>query len=284
VGCVQHLLDLRVDRLGGPLAVVLLLDGIMWRAMSVARRRSSEGPVETSPKIHSSAIGQYPGQAERRAMTKSTASGHAGASCVFLLKTSATTISGPHVPLERSNTHGWQREPHRGHDGCVPAGGRRIFFDDGGHGGHSDAEHVCAGVDAGVCHPRGSFLVLAITMFNLHRRRRPHPLRHHSLPAPSGDDGREPPQVYGSTQIELAWTVVPFLIVIVLFLTTTRYIFAIEGRSVTRDALQVTIVGNQWWWEIRYPGLGIVTANELHVPVSDPADRGRRSSRCSPPT
>src|SRR5690242_3444984 len=45
-----------------------------------------------------------------------------------------------------------------------------------------------------------------------------------------GDDQSEPPQVYGSTQIELAWTVVPFLIVIVLFLTTTRYIFAIEGR------------------------------------------------------
>ena len=49
-------------------------------------------------------------------------------SCVFLLKTSVTTISGPHVPLERSNTHGWQREPHRGHDGCVPAGGRRIVL------------------------------------------------------------------------------------------------------------------------------------------------------------
>src|SRR5439155_21717955 len=34
------------------------------------------------------------------------------------------------------------------------------------------------------------------------------------------DDGREPPQVYGSAQIELAWTVVPFLILIVLFLPT----------------------------------------------------------------
>jgi cytochrome c oxidase subunit 2 len=117
-----------------------------------------------------------------------------------------------------------------------------------------------------------SFLVLAIAMFIfivvagltvyaiIRFRRRP------------GDAGREPPQVYGSTQIELAWTVVPFLIVIVLFLTTTRYIFAIEGRSATPDALEATIVGNQWWWEIRYPGLGIVTANELHVPVSDPAD------------
>jgi len=87
-----------------------------------------------------------------------------------------------------------------------------------------------------------------------------------------GDDGREPPQVYGSMQIELAWTVVPFLIVIILFLTTARYIFAIEGRAPKAQALEVTIVGNQWWWEIRYPKLGIVTANELHVPVSDPAD------------
>ncbi|PYN41050.1 MAG: cytochrome c oxidase subunit II, partial [Candidatus Rokuibacteriota bacterium] len=86
-----------------------------------------------------------------------------------------------------------------------------------------------------------------------------------------GDDRRDPPQVYGSTQIELAWTVVPFLIVIILFLTTTRYIFAIERPAATRDTVEVTVVGNQWWWEIRYPRLGIVTANELHVPVSDAA-------------
>ena len=117
-----------------------------------------------------------------------------------------------------------------------------------------------------------SFLVLAIVMFIfvvvagltvyaiIRFRRRP------------GDDGREPPQVYGSTQIELAWTLVPFLIVVVLFLTTTRYIFAIETRAPAANALEITVVGNQWWWEIRYPGLGIVTANELHVPVSEPAD------------
>jgi cytochrome c oxidase subunit 2 len=86
-----------------------------------------------------------------------------------------------------------------------------------------------------------------------------------------GDDGREPPQVYGSRQIEMAWTVVPLLIVAVLFLVTARYIYSIEGRQPAADALEVTIVGHQWWWEIRYPRLGIVTANELHVPVSDPA-------------
>jgi cytochrome c oxidase subunit 2 len=85
-----------------------------------------------------------------------------------------------------------------------------------------------------------------------------------------GDERQEPPQVYGSTQIELAWTVVPFLIVVVLFLVTARYIYGIERRAMPEGAIEATIVGNQWWWEIRYPKLGIVTANELHVPVSDP--------------
>ena len=81
----------------------------------------------------------------------------------------------------------------------------------------------------------------------------------------------EPAQVYGSTQIELAWTVVPVLIVVVLFLVTARYVWGIERRAQPRDALEITVVGNQWWWEVRYPKLGIVTANEIHVPVSDAA-------------
>jgi cytochrome c oxidase subunit II len=86
-----------------------------------------------------------------------------------------------------------------------------------------------------------------------------------------GEPEREPPQVYGSARIELAWTVVPFLIVIVLFLVTARYIWTLERRAVPAGALEVSVIGHQWWWEIRYPKLGIVTANELHVPVSDPA-------------
>jgi cytochrome c oxidase subunit 2 len=84
------------------------------------------------------------------------------------------------------------------------------------------------------------------------------------------DDDTEPPQVYGSTQIELAWTVVPVIIVVVLFLTTARFIFAIQDPQKPKDAVDVTVVGHQFWWEFRYPKLGIVTANELHVPLSDP--------------
>ena len=85
------------------------------------------------------------------------------------------------------------------------------------------------------------------------------------------DRGREPAQVYGSTQIELAWTIIPILIVVVLFLATARVIHAIQDAPKPPTAVEVTVIGHQFWWEFRYPALGIVTANELHIPVSDPA-------------
>jgi cytochrome c oxidase subunit 2 len=88
-----------------------------------------------------------------------------------------------------------------------------------------------------------------------------------------GDEDREPPQVYGSNQIELAWTVTPILIVFVLILVTARVIADVQNAVRPAGALTVTVIGHQWWWEIRYPEFGIVTANELHVPVSEPTQR-----------
>ncbi len=85
------------------------------------------------------------------------------------------------------------------------------------------------------------------------------------------DAGSEPAQVYGSTQIELAWTIIPILIVVVLFLATARVIHAIQDAPEPAGAVEVTAIGHQYWWEFRYPKLGIVTANELHIPVSDPS-------------
>jgi cytochrome c oxidase subunit 2 len=86
-----------------------------------------------------------------------------------------------------------------------------------------------------------------------------------------GYEGREPAQVYGSTQIELAWTVIPILIVVVLFLATARVIHSIQDAPKPEGALEVVAIGHQFWWEFRYPQIGVVTANELHIPVSDPA-------------
>jgi cytochrome c oxidase subunit II len=67
---------------------------------------------------------------------------------------------------------------------------------------------------------------------------------------------REPAQVYGSTQIELAWTIIPILIVVVLFLATARVIHAVQDAPQPPGAVEVTAIGHQFWWEFRYPSLG----------------------------
>jgi cytochrome c oxidase subunit II len=111
------------------------------------------------------------------------------------------------------------------------------------------------GVTAGIFLIVGGLLLYAVIRF---RQR-------------ESDSEREPPQIYGSNQIELSWTVIPILIVVMLFLSTTRVILETEAAPKPASALDVTVIGHQFWWEFRYPKLGVVTANELHVPVSDPA-------------
>jgi cytochrome c oxidase subunit 2 len=107
--------------------------------------------------------------------------------------------------------------------------------------------------------------------------------------------GTEPAQVYGSTPIEIAWTAAPALIVFVIMLVTLRTLWAVAPThpdpEKTDDAVFVTVAGRQWWWEYRYDyhnrerilpdGLAeehadLITANELHIPVSD-KDRPRRT-------
>lgn len=90
------------------------------------------------------------------------------------------------------------------------------------------------------------------------------------------DDLKEPPQIYGSTHIELAWTVVPILITFVLILVTSRTIGEIQNRKMPENAVQIRLVGHQWWWEVHYPKEGIITANEIHVPLSRRDGAGER--------
>lgn len=77
-----------------------------------------------------------------------------------------------------------------------------------------------------------------------------------------------PNQTHGSVPIEIIWTIIPVIIVILIAVPTVRVIFATETRVVPTDEdLIVNVTGYQWWWRFEYPQLGIVTANELHVPV-----------------
>ena len=85
-----------------------------------------------------------------------------------------------------------------------------------------------------------------------------------------GEESSEPAQVYGSNQMEVAWTILPVLIVVVLFLSTAQVIHRVQDAEAPANALQVTAVGHQFWWEYQYPQYNFTAANELHVPVSDP--------------
>jgi cytochrome c oxidase subunit 2 len=79
----------------------------------------------------------------------------------------------------------------------------------------------------------------------------------------SGDpNGR---QIHGNPRLEIAWTVAPALILVVLFALTV-HAMPLADPPLTGPA-DLQVIGHQWWWEVRYPGSGIVTANEIHIPV-----------------
>lgn len=85
---------------------------------------------------------------------------------------------------------------------------------------------------------------------------------------PGDDMHQEPPQVYGSNQIEIAWTIIPILIVFVLIGVSARIVAGVQNASPPKTTTHVTVVGHQWWWEVQYPDYHITTANEIHVPFS----------------
>ncbi|MGN6813709.1 MAG: cytochrome c oxidase subunit II [Thermomicrobiales bacterium] len=77
----------------------------------------------------------------------------------------------------------------------------------------------------------------------------------------------EPRQTFGNRRLEITWTAIPIVILIFVFILTVRAMRVIAAPPAAGDALNVTLIGHQWWWEYRYPDLGIVTANELHIPA-----------------
>jgi len=75
-----------------------------------------------------------------------------------------------------------------------------------------------------------------------------------------------PEQIRGHTLLEVSWTIAPALILLVIAIPTIQVIFRTQGTA-SPQALEVDVRGYQWWWAFRYPSLGVVTANELHLPA-----------------
>jgi cytochrome c oxidase subunit 2 len=90
-------------------------------------------------------------------------------------------------------------------------------------------------------------------------------------------EGAPPPkQIHGNAALEITWTAIPALILLFLAVPTVRTIFR-DQRTAPGDALQVEVIGHQWWWEFRYPQLGITTANELYLPIGRPVNFALRT-------
>lgn len=77
-----------------------------------------------------------------------------------------------------------------------------------------------------------------------------------------------PRQIHGNSRLELAWTIAPAVLLAGIAIPTIGTIFSVAAKPA--DALPVSVIGHQWWWEFDYPTYGIKTANELHIPAGRP--------------
>ncbi|HUG39781.1 MAG TPA: cytochrome c oxidase subunit II [Longimicrobiales bacterium] len=86
-----------------------------------------------------------------------------------------------------------------------------------------------------------------------------------------------PKPVYGSTGLELAWTIGPAVIILFIAIPTIQAIFETQAEE-PADALVIEAIGHQWWWEFRYPAEGITTANQFYMPAGRPVALRLRSA------
>jgi cytochrome c oxidase subunit II len=84
-------------------------------------------------------------------------------------------------------------------------------------------------------------------------------------------DDRIPKQVEGSHTLEIIWTVIPILLLLILTIPTVAATFKLadvsEMENKEKDALVVNVRASLYWWEFEYPGLGVITSQELVVPT-----------------
>jgi cytochrome c oxidase subunit 2 len=77
-------------------------------------------------------------------------------------------------------------------------------------------------------------------------------------------------QVHGNTRLEVIWTLIPAVLLAGVAVPTLGTIWDLSRRP-SGDVVEITVTGRQWWWIVEYPGLDVVTANEVHIPVGRPA-------------
>jgi cytochrome c oxidase subunit 2 len=80
-----------------------------------------------------------------------------------------------------------------------------------------------------------------------------------------------PKQTHGNSTLEITWTIIPVIILVLIAVPTVSAIWKTEAKA-SANSIQVQVIGHQWWWEFRYPQYGVVTANELYLPAGRTAN------------
>jgi cytochrome c oxidase subunit 2 len=79
-------------------------------------------------------------------------------------------------------------------------------------------------------------------------------------------DAPEARQVFGSLRLEVTWTVAPIVLLAIIAVFMVRAINA-SDPPIGDQQPDIKVTGHQWWWEVRYPKSGAITANEIHIPI-----------------
>ncbi len=95
-------------------------------------------------------------------------------------------------------------------------------------------------------------LIVGLTVYNL--------IRFRAKPG-----APEPRQIFGHKRLEILWTVIPFLLLVWIFVLTVQAMHV--SHPPRHGQPDIVVIGHQWWWEVHYPKLGIITANEVHIPT-----------------
>ena len=82
------------------------------------------------------------------------------------------------------------------------------------------------------------------------------------------DDEEEGPHIHGNTGLEIGWTIVPTIVVIGFGIWGAIELNALTAPA--NDEMEVTVVGQQWFWSFEYPGQGDFQSAEMVVPVNQP--------------
>jgi cytochrome c oxidase subunit II len=84
---------------------------------------------------------------------------------------------------------------------------------------------------------------------------------------------QRPPQVHGNKRLEIIWTVIPAVVLLVILIPTITTLYDHADAAQEGD-IEIDVYGKQWWWEVDYgtdkaqsgQDLGVVTANEIVIP------------------